>query len=450
VEDRGVGKPAALRRLSALLALVAFGLALVVVGAVLLRNLLVLPLVAVGLVLAVVTGWTALVCRGPRRWIFGLVAVVALAATLLLLGLQTLVGMVVLVALVALSGAAARVALVRDGAPLTGVSGRRVGPARHGVLLANPRSGGGKVGRFGLVEKARRLGVRTVLIGPGDDLRAITEQAVAQGADVLGVAGGDGSQALVADVASSHDLGFVCIPAGTRNHFALDLGLDRRDVAAALDAFGEAVERRVDLASIGGRVFVNNASLGAYATVVQSPAYRDAKLATVASMLPDLVGPEASSPDLRYTGPDGQPRESADVLLVSNNPYALRPASGLGARPQLDGGVLGIVAVRAEHSPVPRALERAAAEGRVPPLSQWTATAFRVDSSGPVPVGLDGEALRIAPPLEFRTLPGALRVRLPVTAARASQTTIRPPGVRRTVVALLRVFAGRPVSPTWR
>src|SRR5206468_2305338 len=105
--------------------------------------------------------------------------------------------------------------------------------------------------------------VRTVLFGPGDDLRALTEHAVAQGADVLGVAGGDGSQALVADVARSHDLAFVCIPAGTRNHFALDLGLDRRDVAGALDAFEDAVERRIDLASVGGRVFVNNASLGA-------------------------------------------------------------------------------------------------------------------------------------------------------------------------------------------
>ena len=95
---------------------------------------------------------------------------------------------------------------------MTGVSGHRVGPARHGVLLANPRSGGGKVDRYGLVERARRHGVRTVLFGPGDDLRALTEHAVAQGADVLGVAGGDGSQALVADVARSHDLAFVCVP----------------------------------------------------------------------------------------------------------------------------------------------------------------------------------------------------------------------------------------------
>jgi diacylglycerol kinase family enzyme len=241
-------------------------------------------------------------------------------------------------------------------------------------------------------------------------------------------------------VAHSHDVGFVCVPAGTRNHFALDLGLDRRDVAAALDAFGEAVERRVDLARVGGRVFVNNASLGAYASAVQSPQYRDAKLATVASMLPDLVGPVATPPDLRYTGPDGQPRESADVLLVSNNPYALRAVSGPGTRPRLDGGVLGILAVRGDP----------AAPGRLPGLSQWTAATFRVDSSGPVPVGLDGEALQLAPPLEFRSLPGALRVRLPVTTAGASHTTVRPPGVRRTLASLLRVLGGRPVSPTWR
>jgi diacylglycerol kinase family enzyme len=423
---------------SALVALVAFAVALVVVGAVLVRNPLVLPVVAVGLVVAVLAGWTALVCRGGRRWVSGGIAVVAIAVTLALVGVQTLVAVLVVVALVAVSNAAARVALVRGGRPLTGVSGRRVGPARRGVLLANPRSGGGKVDRYGLVERARRLGVQTVLIGPGDDVQALAQHAIAHGADVLGVAGGDGSQALVADVARSHDVAFVCIPAGTRNHFALDLGLDRRDVAAALDAFGDAVERRVDLACVGGRVFVNNASLGAYANIVQSPEYRDAKLATVASMLPELVGPVATSPDLRYTGPDGQPRASADVLLVSNNPYALRTVAGLGTRPELDSGVLGIVAVRAERP-----------DGPLPELSQWTAPAFRVESSEPVPVGLDGEALRMAPPLEFVTLPGALRVRLPPTTVGASHTTVRPPGVRRTVVALLRVLAGRTVSTTW-
>ena len=131
---------------------------------------------------------------------------------------------------------------------------------------------------------------------------------MARGADVIGMAGGDGSQALVASVASQHDVPHVVIPAGTRNHFALDLGLDRDDVVARSTPTPTAVERRIDLASVNGTTFVNNASMGALREVVQSPEYRDAKVQTVLDMLPDLLGPDAVPLDLRYVGPDGEHR----------------------------------------------------------------------------------------------------------------------------------------------
>ena len=79
------------------------------------------------------------------------------------------------------------------------------------------------------------------------------------------MAGGDGSQALVASIAAERGVPMVVIPAGTRNHFALDIGLDRDDVVGALDAYGEARERTIDLADVNGRIFVNNVSLGLYA-----------------------------------------------------------------------------------------------------------------------------------------------------------------------------------------
>ena len=169
--------------------------------------------------------------------------------------------------------------------------GTSVGPAVRPVLLMNPRSGGGKVERFHLVQEARRRGIEPVVLGPGDDLRRLAEQAVARGADVLGMAGGDGSQALVAGVAAAHDVAFVCVPAGTRNHLAMDLGLDRDDVVGALDAFGAAVERRIDLGLVDERVFVNNATMGLYAKIVQSPAYRDHKVDTALELLPAMLGP---------------------------------------------------------------------------------------------------------------------------------------------------------------
>jgi diacylglycerol kinase family enzyme len=132
----------------------------------------------------------------------------------------------------------------------------------------NPKSGGGKAERFRLAELCRERGIEPIVLGPGGDLLALVEDAVARGADLVGMAGGDGSQALVASVANRHGVPHVVVPADTRNHFALDLGLDRDDVVGALDAYADGVDRAIDLAEVNGRVFVNNASMGVYARVV--------------------------------------------------------------------------------------------------------------------------------------------------------------------------------------
>ncbi len=96
-------------------------------------------------------------------------------------------------------------------------------------------------------------------------------------------------------------------------------------MVGALDAFADGVERRIDLATVNGRTFVNNASLGLYAEVVQSPQYRDAKLKTAASILPDLIGPAATPLDLRYTGPDGQPHQTRAPDPGVEQPVSARP-----------------------------------------------------------------------------------------------------------------------------
>jgi diacylglycerol kinase family enzyme len=358
---------------------------------------------------------------------------------------------VIVVALVLGATATARFALGHD-LPRRR-TGKRVGPARHGVLLMNPRSGGGKVRRFDLEAEARRRGVRPIVLQPGDDLRALAEMAATDGADVMGMAGGDGSQALVADVARRHDIAYVCVPAGTRNHFALDLGLDRDDVVGALDAFAAAYERRIDLAQLGDRIFVNNASLGVYARVVQSDAYRDAKLGTTARMLPDLLGPGVRRLDLRFDRPDGEPQTSSDMVLVSNDVYRLESMAGFGTRPRIDDGVLGVVTVtvdRARDLPMLMSLEAAGRIERFPGYRAWATPEFVVDSSEPlIDVGVDGEALQLPPPLRFRSLPGALRVRTPLTAPGVSPGAAVHHGPGTAMGALLQVLAGRPV-PTSR
>ena len=316
----------------------------------------------------------------------------------------------------------------------------------------NLKSGGGKAERFGLVDLCRQRNIEPIVLRPGDDLRQLAEDAVARGADVLGMAGGDGSQALVASVASEHGIPFVVFPAGTRNHFALDLGLDRDDISGALDAYEDGVDTVVDLAEVNGRVFVNNASMGVYAKIVQSADYRDAKVQTAAAMLPDLLGPAATPLDLRFTLPSGQEAAAAQLLLVSNNPYQMAQLRGGGTRERIDGGVLGIVSVRVETAADAEKLAALEATGQVRHFASWndwTASAFEVRSGGPVDIGVDGEALTIEPPLRFVVRPRALTVRLPRTAPRRSHAARFVRVIAKpTVVALWRTVLGRPAMST--
>ena len=135
----------------------------------------------------------------------------------------------------------------------------------------NLKSGGGKAERFHLVDECTARGIEPIVLEPGTDWLQTVRDVAAGGADVLGMAGGDGSQAMVGTVAAELGCQMVVVPAGTRNHLALDLGLDRNDVVGALDAYGEAVERTMDLADLNGHVFVNNASLGLYAGLCAPP-----------------------------------------------------------------------------------------------------------------------------------------------------------------------------------
>jgi diacylglycerol kinase family enzyme len=239
-------------------------------------------------------------------------------------------------------------------------------------------------------------------------------------------------------------------PAGTRNHFALDLGLDRADVSSALDAYQDGVDTKVDLAEVNRRVFVNNASMGVYAKIVQSADYRDAKMQTAAAMLPDLLGPEAQPLDLRLTLPSGQEAAAGQLLLVSNNPYQLAQLRGGGTRVRLDGGVLGVVTVRVDtwaDAEKLAALELAGNTRRFASWNEWTASELEVRSARPVEIGIDGEALTLQPPLRFVIRPGALTVRLARTAPRGSPAARAVRVIAKpTLQALWQTALGRPAG----
>jgi diacylglycerol kinase-like protein len=302
-----------------------------------------------------------------------------LGAALLLLSSDRLLEEVLVLAGLALSAACARAAFgVRADLP-------HVPAPRRPILVFNPRSGGGKAERFSLESEARARGIKPMELGPGTDLETIVRDAVASGADGLAMAGGDGSQAIVAAIAAELDLPY-------RNHFTLDLGVDLDDVIGALDAFVDGRERRVDLAEVNGRVFVNNVSIGLYADAVQRDGYRDAKLRTLLDTAPDVLGPTGDDPDLWWKGPGGQEHRSVAAILVSNNRYRLGRAVGSGTRPRIDDGLLGITVVAAPFG--------RGRHGRLPqgPWREWTAPSFEVDAGRAVHAGIDGEATTLEPP----------------------------------------------------
>ena len=397
------------------------------------RGLLVL---LCGLV-AAAGSWEGVLRRGWARGGAVAVAVVALGGGVLLLADEGFLRVLVLLGVGAFVWhVAARIAFDPH------VALPRADRPEHPVLFVNPRSGDGKAVKSGLAAEARSRGIEPVELQPGADLESLVRTAVAAGADAVAMAGGDGSQAVVAGVAAETGLPYACIPSGTRNHFALDLGVDRNDVVGALDAFVDGGERVVDLGEVNGRVFVNNVSLGVYATAVQHSGYRAAKLRVLLHTVPEVVTRGGDSPVLRWRTPGGRDRHGATVILVSNGQYRLGGAAGAGTRPALDQGVLGITVLDPHSS-------ASTGPGGAWPWRQWSASEFRVAADGPVPAGIDGEAAVLEPPVLIRTRPGALRVRIAAHHPGASPSAIEPVGALAALAALARIAAGRhPRRPT--
>jgi diacylglycerol kinase family enzyme len=427
--DAGDGAPVRAgrgQRWLARLALAAAAAAVVVLlllGA--LQSITALLLGFAGLTVTCAAAWWFLVNRGVLRWL-ALAALVA--APVFVIVVYVVAGLLweiaLTVGLAAGAVAAGRAALSSGRAP-AGPREYAAAPQQRPFVVMNPRSGGGKVAKFGLKDKATALGADVAMLGgPGIvDVAALARHAVDGGADLLGVAGGDGTQALVAGIAAGRDIPMMVISAGTRNHFALDLGLDRDDPAACLDSLTDGVELRIDLGLIGDRTFVNNASFGAYAQVVQSPAYRDEKAGTALAMLPDLLtGHRGAHLVVRA---DGQViLDGPQAVLVSNNPYETGDIAGLGRRARLDQGVLGVVGVKIENAAQAAGLLRSAQRSRS--VTMLTAREVIIDADQPqIPVGIDGESVLMPTPVRCTIRPLALRVQVP--RGRPGVPAPRPP-----------------------
>lgn len=377
----------------------------------------------VGLALMVGGAWWVITERAPRRAVGA--AGLVLGGALIIFAVvraeprsdSPVLALTVAVVLFVGTSAFGRAALIRHiherdaRRPLTPMR------PRQPVLICNPWSGGGKVSKFGLVEQAENLGVEVIMLDHGLDLEQLARDAVARGSDCLAMAGGDGSQALVASIAIEHDVPFVCVAAGTRNHFALDLGLDREDPRSGLDAFRDGIERRIDYATVGDRLFVNNVSLGIYATIVQQPGYRDSKSEVTKALLPEMLGKTHEPFDLQLTEPDGTEVDGSFLVQVSNNPYVLGATLDASQRRRLDTGTLGVVAITASTGAEAAEVATLSALGQRRRSRHWhefTTERFEVRSrSGKAFAGIDGEALELETPLTFAIHPRGLRLLVP-------------------------------------
>jgi diacylglycerol kinase family enzyme len=379
------------RQLAALAAIAAAVAALALIVTTLWSHWQDLLAAVLGVGLAVVAAWYVLSTRGTRRALAVVVLVVALVgAFAFLIGDGGVALIAATVALALAAGGLARYALHVDPASLRRAAppGTPVPPAGRPVLLYNPKSGGGKADPE-FVAAAEARGIRCNDLTQAPDLARLAHDVIAEGADVVGVAGGDGSQAVVAGVAAEHDVAFVCIPAGTRNHFALDLGVDRDDVVGALDAFAHGFERRVD---------------------------------------------------------DAHP----DLVLVSNNVYQLSGIGGFGARARLDEGVLGVIVIDVRDAADLAQLVALETAGRGPSFRgwhEWSDATVVVESSQPVEAGIDGEAVVLEAPVRFESRPAALRVRVaphhPGVSPPAVIGELRRGGLGSMARRLLHAAAGR-------
>ena len=406
--DRSTAAQRWLARLSFVLAGAAVAVLLAFAGV---KSLAMFAVGVAAVVVVLAAAYVFLSRRGVLRWLALAAFVLAPIAVIVVYAFKHLLWVAVVSAAAwLLASVTARLALAGSEADWRMPEYPAQPPPRHPYLIMNPKSGGGKVGKFDLKQKAEDLGAEVFLLeGQNVDVAKVARAAVDAGADLLGVAGGDGTQALVAGVAAEHGIPFLVISAGTRNHFALDLGLDREDPSTCLRALSDGVELRVDLGVINGQTFVNNASFGAYAEVVETPAYRGDKLNTTLNTLPELLqGHRGARLSARA---DGTEIEAPQALLVSNNPYGTGDIAGLGRRARLDRGTLGVVGVTVASARQAAGLLR----GRhATGLSVLATRQIEIRADAPrIPVGVDGESIAMPTPVTCTVSPQALRVWVP-------------------------------------
>jgi diacylglycerol kinase family enzyme len=248
----------------------------------------------------------------------------------------------------------------------------------------------------------------------------IRSRAIAERGDsLLIVGGGDGTVGAAASALAGTETSLAILPLGTRNHFARDLGIPLKlDEAAKLVRAGR--DRRVDVAEMNGRVFINNSAIGLYPLMVvdrdvqQERLGRSKRLALLVASIRTLI--RFRHQRLTLTVNEEKARIDTPLLFVGNNEYRL-DLGAPGQRQRLDDGRLCVLVMRKKtrRGLIAASLRALFHRTRSDDMVRLDGVErLRVDSRrSQLPVSLDGEVVRAAPPLEYRIRKSALRVIAP-------------------------------------
>ncbi len=278
-------------------------------------------------------------------------------------------------------------------------------------LIMNPKSGNGRAMKAHIDELATKQRIRVLVLKKGNDVESVARKAVRAGADVLGISGGDGSIGAVVKVAIEFKLPIVILPGGTRCHFARDLGLAPERIADALTGF-RGIERQVDVGVINGRYFLNNASFGLYADIIDNPDYRDHKAAVSRKVISSITSGQKPPYALQFNHGKNRFNKAVQVL-VGVNCYDTFNILELGHRNRMDEGVLQVTAITKTNDKTVKQLMMNMRTAKMPGIYQWKTTKFRITNKKKIVVGVDGEREEYASPVLISILPKALRIFVP-------------------------------------
>jgi YegS/Rv2252/BmrU family lipid kinase len=249
---------------------------------------------------------------------------------------------------------------------------------------------------------------------------AVRCKAVAERGDpLLIVGGGDGTIGAAASALVGTDTRLGILPLGTLNHFARDLGIPADlDEAAALIAKGR--DRRVDVAEMNDRIFINNSAIGLYPLMVvdrdlqRRRLGRSKRLAMLVASLRTLA--RFNHQRLTLTVNDQKGLLDTPLLFVGNNDYRI-DLGAPGQRESIEDGELCVMVMRKKSRSGFIAASIRALFNRSRPddmVYLEGVERLRVESRrGHVPVSLDGEVVSAASPLDYRIRKKALRVIAP-------------------------------------